>query len=86
MPHFSPPPAEAEQFTGEESVAAVAGLVLKYRPRTSYTFSPALRTLRFYDNSRELKLKMQDWVAVVGGNVVVLPPSLMEGSTTSESD
>jgi hypothetical protein len=85
LPQFAVRP-EAEQFTGEESIEAVADLVRKYRPRCSYEFSPALRTLRFYDSGRELKLKMWDYVAVIRGDIAVIPPSMIPGSIVSESE
>ena len=79
-PHFDVRPAEAERFTGPDSVAAVADLVVKYRPRVSWDYSPALETLRFYNSGTELNLKLRDWVAVVHGDVAVIPPALFEGS------
>lgn len=74
-------PDEGVQFTGPETVAAVAELVRKYRPRVSHQSAPALGTLRFYDSGPELHLKLQDWVVVIGGDVVVMPPSLVEKPT-----
>lgn len=79
MPQFPAGSLEAVQFTGPESVPAMADLVRKYRPQVSYAHSPALRTLRFYgDRDIELKFKLQQWAAVVHGRVVVLPESMYQ--------
>lgn len=86
MPHFQVRPIEAEQSTGRESVAAVAELVRRYRPQASYESAAALGTLRFYNGGPELHLKSQDWVAVIGGDVAVFPPSMFEGSTAPEAE
>lgn len=72
---------ETVQFTGPESVAAVAELVRKYRPRVSRLSAPALGTLRFYNSGNELHLKLQDWIVVRGGDVAVMPPALVEKPT-----
>ena len=80
MPHFQVRPVEAEQFTGRESVAAVAERVRRYRPQASYESAVGPGTLRFYNSGPELRLKLQDWVAVIGGDVAVIPPALFEGS------
>lgn len=84
MPHFRP--TEAEQFTGPESVAAVTELVRKYRPQVSHESAIALGTLRFYNSGTELHLKLQDWVAVIGGDVAVIPPSLFKESIAPGSE
>lgn len=47
QPHFDVRPAESVQYTGPESVASVAELVMKYRPHVSWDHAPALGTLRF---------------------------------------
>lgn len=86
MRHFPVRPVEAEQFTGRESVAAVAELVRRYRPQASYESAAALGTLRFYNSGPELRLKLQDWVAVIGGDVVVIPPSMFEESNVPGSE
>lgn len=86
MPHFAVRPVEAEQFTGPESVAAVAELVRRYRPQASYESATALGTLRFYNSGPELRLKLNDWVAVIGGDVAVVPPSMFEGSILPGSE
>lgn len=80
MPHFRTRPVEAEQYTGPASIAAVAELVRRYRPHASYESATALGTLRFYNSGDELNLNMHDWVAVIGGEVVVVPPAMFEGS------
>lgn len=85
-PHFAERPAEAAQFTGSDSVAAVSDLVRKYRPRASSEHSPALRTLRFYGPGWEMNLKLEDWVAVIGRDVAVIPPALFEGSIVPGSN
>jgi hypothetical protein len=85
VPRFPVRP-EAEQFTGPDSVAAVAELVRKYRPQASYESATALGTLRFYNSGRELHLKLQDWVAVVGGDVAVIPPSMFPESIVPGSE
>jgi len=86
VPVFSSRPIEAEQFTGPSSIGAVADLVRRYRPQVSYESAPALGTLRFYNSGPELLLKLQDWVAVIGGDVVVVPPSMFEGSNAPASE
>ena len=86
MPHLPVRPVEAEQFTGRESVAAVAELVRRYRPQISYESAAALGTLRFYNSGPELRLKLQDWVAVIGSDVVVMPPSMFEESNVLRSE
>ena len=86
MPHFPVRPVEAEQFTGRESVAAVAELVRRYRPQISYESAAALGTLRFYNSGPELRLKLQDWVVVIGSDVVVRPPSIFEESNVLRSE
>lgn len=80
QPHFDVRPAESAQYTGPESVASVAELVMKYRPHVSWDHTPALGTLRFYNSGSELNLKVRDWVAVIHGDVAVIPPALFEGS------
>lgn len=78
MPSFNPGSIEAEQFTGPESIPAVAALVRRYRPHASYESAVALGTLRFYNSGSELHLKQSDWVAVIGGDVVVVPSSMFQ--------
>lgn len=39
----------------------------------------------FYgDEEHDLTLKIHDWAAVIGGQVVVIPPALFEGSVMQE--
>ena len=80
MPQFTPRPQEAVQYTGRSSLEAVSELVRKYRPYASYETAAAYGTLRFYDSGREVNLKLYDWVAVIGGDVVVIPPSMIQDS------
>jgi hypothetical protein len=86
VPHFPAGSIEAVQFTGPESVAAVADLVRRYRPQVNHVSATALGTLRFYNSGPELHLKLQDWVAVIGGDVAVIPPSMFEESTVPGSE
>ena len=80
MARFDPRPAEAVQFTGRESIEIVASLVRKYHPHINHVYIPSSETLRFYDDSTEHLLKLWYWAAVVGETIVVLPPSMIEGS------
>ncbi|GAB3148228.1 hypothetical protein GCM10027058_08490 [Microbacterium neimengense] len=84
-PYFAERPSESAQYTGDDSVPAVADLVRKYRPRAISEHSAALRTLRFYGSGWEMNLKLHDWVAVIGGDVAVIPPALFDGSTEPRS-
>lgn len=79
-PRFDVRPKESVQFTGPESVDAVAELVRKYRPGVSHAFSPAMRTLTFSGSGPDLELKLNQWAAVIHGDVAVIPPALFEGS------
>lgn len=70
-------PVRAEQYTGPESVDAVAELVREYRLHASYDHGPGV--LRFYDSGpSDLRLETTDWVVVMGSNVVVMKASLFE--------
>lgn len=80
MPQFTPRPQEAVQYTGRSSLEAVSELVRKYRPYSSYEIADTVGTRRFYDSGREVNLKLYDWVAELGGDVVVIPPSMIQDS------
>ena len=80
-PRFAVRPRESAQFTGPESIEAVAELVRKYRPRVSYTFNPVMSTLTFSGVDRDIKLELNQWAAVLkDGDISVIPAALFEGS------
>ncbi|WP_025104743.1 hypothetical protein [Microbacterium paraoxydans] len=78
---FTERPRESVQFTGPESIDAVAELVRKYRPRINHTFDPVMGTLTFYGVGPDIEIKLTQWVAVRRDNhISVIPAALYEGS------
>lgn len=86
-PRFDVRPRESVQFTGPESVDAVAELVRKYRPGVSHVFNPVMRTLTFYGGGQDLELKLDQWAAVIHGREIsIIPPALFGGSPVEDAE
>ncbi|PQZ53158.1 MULTISPECIES: hypothetical protein [unclassified Microbacterium] len=78
--------AEAQQFTGRESIDAVAELVKRYRPGASTFGDPKAGTLRFINSGPEITIEMGSWVVAFGGDVVVVSQAEFDAAVTRPVD
>lgn len=72
MPFFEVRPVEAQQYTGRESIDAIAELVKRFRTHASYQSNPLTGVLRFYGSGEEVHVAMGSWVVAFGADVVMM--------------